>query len=46
MQTAGFALTHSSKLDVIVEFFITQGCYDIYEINEALFKKDQHLLGL
>lgn len=46
LQTAGFALTHSSKLDVIVEFFITQGCYDIFEINQALFKKDQHLLGL
>ena len=43
---AGFALTRSSKLDLIVEFFITQGNYNIHEINAALFEHDQCTLGL
>lgn len=42
---AGYALTHSSRSDIIVEYFILQGKYDILEINEALFSFDEPLLG-
>ena len=39
-------LSHAIKFDVIVEYFIINGKYNVYEINEVLFKYDQPLLGL
>ena len=43
---AGYALTASSKFDVIVMYFLEEGCYDLNIINEALYEYDQPLLGM
>ena len=42
---AGYALSPSSKRDLIVEFCLEKGIYDVMQVNEYLLAFDQELLG-
>ena len=42
---AEIAFSPSSKFDLIITYFVTHGIYDIFEINAALFKYGQPILG-
>ena len=44
LERAGFAFSHANKRDVIVEYFIRNGDYDLFAVNEALYEFDQPLL--
>lgn len=45
LQRAGYALSHSSRADIIVEYFIVRRVYDRFVINEALADYAQPLIG-
>lgn len=45
LERAGYSLSPARKGDVIVEYFIINERYDIFELNQVLFKYDQQLLG-
>ena len=45
LRKAGFAISHSSRFDIILEYFIRHRSYNVFEINEVLFQFDMPLLG-
>ncbi len=45
LETAGYSLSRSKKLDLIVRWFIEREKYDIYEINEMLERFGEKQLG-
>ena len=45
LRKAGYALSGSSRFDIIVGHAIDCGFYDVLSINEILFRYDQELLG-
>lgn len=45
LNKAGYALSNSNKVDIIFKYFIEQNNYNIYELNEVLFKFTETTLG-
>ena len=46
LSTVGFTLSKSNKFDIIIEYFLLNEEYNIFTINETLFKFDQVCLGV
>lgn len=45
LKSAGYALSPSSRADLIIEYCIKNNEFNIYKINELLFSFDEALLG-
>jgi len=45
LSRAGYTLSHSNKRDVIIEYFIREGIYNMNDINSVLFQLGQKTIG-
>ena len=45
LQSAGYTFSQSSRFDIIVEYHISRGIYDIYTINAVLYHYGEELIG-
>lgn len=45
LSRAGYTLSHSSKRDVIIEYFIRERVYNLNDINDVLYRLGQKVLG-
>ena len=45
LSRAGYVLSHSSKRDVVIEYFFREQIYNINDVNEILFRLEQKLIG-
>ena len=45
LKKAGFSLTHSSRFDIAMEYFLLHRIFDVVQINMVLFENDMPLLG-
>lgn len=45
LKTVGFSLSHSNTFDMIIEYYISNEIYDLYEINAALYRYGQACIG-
>ncbi|MBR1797300.1 MAG: O-acetyl-ADP-ribose deacetylase [Clostridiales bacterium] len=45
LMKAGYALSDSSRSDLVVEYFITNEIYDVNKVNQVLFAMDQEIIG-
>ncbi|MDO4336934.1 MAG: hypothetical protein Q4C91_02490 [Eubacteriales bacterium] len=45
LRSAGFALSRSSKTDIIVAYFLQNKIYDMFEINDVLYAYGQPVFG-
>lgn len=45
LSSAGFALSRSSKTDIIVAYFLQNKIYDMFEINDVLYAYGQQVFG-
>jgi hypothetical protein len=45
LSRAGYVFSHSSKKDIVIEYFIREKIYKLSDINEVLFALEQKIIG-